>query len=155
MYIISVMIFTFSIWDFGHPQFLKSQFGPPVMKSPRCPNTLTSTLSYDIVLHAGIIANTEFHSAPGIPYVMSRHKWNPLKPIWQHICFMNSPSITHPVLNLRHLSLLITHISCSLCRLNTLVKRLFSGALVGCWVLWDTGYMIRGAYCYSGYGVAR
>ena len=32
MYIISVMIFTFSIRDFGHPQFLKSQFGHPVMK---------------------------------------------------------------------------------------------------------------------------
>ena len=24
---------------------------------------------------------------------------------------------------------------------------------VGCWVLLDTGYMIRGAYCYLGYGV--
>ena len=32
MYIISVMIFTFSIRDFGHPKFLKSQFGHPVMK---------------------------------------------------------------------------------------------------------------------------
>ena len=32
MYIISVMIFTFSIRDFGHPKFLKSQFGQPVMK---------------------------------------------------------------------------------------------------------------------------
>ena len=33
MYIISVMIFTFSIRDFGHPKFLKSQLGHPVMKS--------------------------------------------------------------------------------------------------------------------------
>ena len=32
MYIISVMILTFSIRDFGHPKFLKSQFGHPVMK---------------------------------------------------------------------------------------------------------------------------
>ena len=32
MYIISVMILTFSIWDYGHPKFLKSQFGHPVMK---------------------------------------------------------------------------------------------------------------------------
>ena len=32
MYIISVMIFNFSIWDFGHPQFLISQFGHPVME---------------------------------------------------------------------------------------------------------------------------
>ena len=32
MYIISVMIFTFSMRDFGHPQFLKSRFGHPVMK---------------------------------------------------------------------------------------------------------------------------
>ena len=32
MYLISVMIFTFSIRDFGHPKFLKSQFGHPVMK---------------------------------------------------------------------------------------------------------------------------
>ena len=32
MYIISVMIFTFSTRDFGHPKFLKSQFGHPVMK---------------------------------------------------------------------------------------------------------------------------
>ena len=32
MYSISVMIFTFSIGDFGHPKFLKSQFGHPVMK---------------------------------------------------------------------------------------------------------------------------
>ena len=32
MYIISVKRFTFSIWDFGHPKFLKSQFGHPVMK---------------------------------------------------------------------------------------------------------------------------
>ena len=30
MYIISVMIFTFSIGNFGHPKFLKSQFGHPV-----------------------------------------------------------------------------------------------------------------------------
>ena len=29
---ISAMIFTFSIRDFGHPKFLKSQFGHPVMK---------------------------------------------------------------------------------------------------------------------------
>ena len=29
---ISVVIFTFSIKDFGHPQFLKSLFGHPVMK---------------------------------------------------------------------------------------------------------------------------
>ena len=28
------MIFTFSIGDFGHPKFLKSQFGHPVMKIP-------------------------------------------------------------------------------------------------------------------------
>ena len=33
MYIISVMIFTFSIRDFGHPQFLKSQFRHPIMKN--------------------------------------------------------------------------------------------------------------------------
>ena len=33
MYIISVMIFTISIRDFGHPKFLKSQFGHPVMKN--------------------------------------------------------------------------------------------------------------------------
>ena len=32
MYIISVMILTFSIRDFGHPEFLKSQFGHPVKK---------------------------------------------------------------------------------------------------------------------------
>ena len=32
MYIIIMMIFTYSIWDFGHPRFLKSQFGHPVMK---------------------------------------------------------------------------------------------------------------------------
>ena len=32
MYIISVMIFTFSIRDFGHPKFLNSHFGHPVMK---------------------------------------------------------------------------------------------------------------------------
>ena len=32
MYKIIVMIFTFSIRDFGHPQFLKSQFGHPVIK---------------------------------------------------------------------------------------------------------------------------
>ena len=32
MYIISVTIFTFSIKDFGHPKFLKSQFGHPVMR---------------------------------------------------------------------------------------------------------------------------
>ena len=32
MYINSVMIFTLSIRDFGHPQLLKSQFGHPVMK---------------------------------------------------------------------------------------------------------------------------
>ena len=32
MYIISVMIFTFLTRDFGHPKFLKSQFGHPVMK---------------------------------------------------------------------------------------------------------------------------
>ena len=32
MYIISVVIFTFSISDFGHPQFLKSLFGHPDMK---------------------------------------------------------------------------------------------------------------------------
>ena len=32
MYIINVMIFTFSIRDFGHPKFLKSQFGHPVKK---------------------------------------------------------------------------------------------------------------------------
>ena len=32
MYIISVMSFTFSIRDFGHPKFLKSQFGHPVVK---------------------------------------------------------------------------------------------------------------------------
>ena len=32
MYIISVMIFTFSNRDFGHPKFLKSQCGHPVMK---------------------------------------------------------------------------------------------------------------------------
>ena len=32
MYIISVMIFTFSIRDFGHPKFLKSQFGHAAMK---------------------------------------------------------------------------------------------------------------------------
>ena len=32
MYIISVMIFNFSIRDFGHPEFFKSQFGHPVMK---------------------------------------------------------------------------------------------------------------------------
>ena len=32
MYIISVMIFTFSIIDFGHPKFLKFQFGQPVLK---------------------------------------------------------------------------------------------------------------------------
>ena len=30
MYIISVMILNFSIRDFGHPKFLKSQFGHPV-----------------------------------------------------------------------------------------------------------------------------
>ena len=30
MNIISVMIFNFSISDFGHPRFLKSQFGHPV-----------------------------------------------------------------------------------------------------------------------------
>ena len=30
--IISVMILTFSIRDFGHPKFLKSQFRHPVMK---------------------------------------------------------------------------------------------------------------------------
>ena len=32
MYIISVMIFTYSIRDFGHPLFLKSHFGHSVMK---------------------------------------------------------------------------------------------------------------------------
>ena len=32
MYIISVMIYTFSIRDFGHLVFLYSQFGHPVMK---------------------------------------------------------------------------------------------------------------------------
>ena len=32
MYIVSVMILTFSVRDFGHPQFLKSKFGHPVMK---------------------------------------------------------------------------------------------------------------------------
>ena len=32
MYIISVMLFTFSTRDFGHPKFFKSQFGHPVMK---------------------------------------------------------------------------------------------------------------------------
>ena len=32
MYIIIMMIFTYSIWDFGHPRFLKSQFGHPAMK---------------------------------------------------------------------------------------------------------------------------
>ena len=32
MYIITVMIFTFSIRDFGHPKFLKFHFGHPVMK---------------------------------------------------------------------------------------------------------------------------
>ena len=32
MYVISVLIFTFSIKDFGHPKFLKSQFGHPVME---------------------------------------------------------------------------------------------------------------------------
>ena len=32
MCIISVMIFTFSIRDFGQPKFLKSQFGHLVMK---------------------------------------------------------------------------------------------------------------------------
>ena len=32
MYIISVMIFTFLIRDLRHPEFLKSQFGHPVMK---------------------------------------------------------------------------------------------------------------------------
>ena len=32
IYIIKVMIFTFSIRDFGHPKFLKSQFGHTVMK---------------------------------------------------------------------------------------------------------------------------
>ena len=32
MYIISVMIFTFLISEFGPPKFLKSQFGHPVMK---------------------------------------------------------------------------------------------------------------------------
>ena len=32
MYVFTVMIFTFSIRDFGHPKFLKSQFGHPVMK---------------------------------------------------------------------------------------------------------------------------
>ena len=31
MYIISAMILSFSIRDFGHPKFLKSQFGHPVM----------------------------------------------------------------------------------------------------------------------------
>ena len=31
-YIISVMIFNFLIRDFGHPKFLNSQFGHPVMK---------------------------------------------------------------------------------------------------------------------------
>ena len=32
MYIISVMIFTFSVRNFGHPKFLKSKTGHPVMK---------------------------------------------------------------------------------------------------------------------------
>ena len=32
MYIICVMIFTFSIREFEHPKFLKSQFGHPVME---------------------------------------------------------------------------------------------------------------------------
>ena len=32
MYIISVMIFIFSIRDFGHPKYLKLQFGHPNMK---------------------------------------------------------------------------------------------------------------------------
>ena len=32
MYIISVMILTFSIRDLGHPKFLESQCGHPVMK---------------------------------------------------------------------------------------------------------------------------
>ena len=32
MYIISIMIFTFSIRDFGHPQFVKYHFGHPVIK---------------------------------------------------------------------------------------------------------------------------
>ena len=32
MYIVSIIIFTFSIRDFGHPQFLKTQFGHPVIE---------------------------------------------------------------------------------------------------------------------------
>ena len=40
IYMISEMIFDFSISDFGHPKFLKSQFGHPVMNSlvkvPEC-----------------------------------------------------------------------------------------------------------------------
>ena len=32
LYIFTVMIFTFSIRDFGHPKLLKSQFGHRVMR---------------------------------------------------------------------------------------------------------------------------
>ena len=45
MYIISVMIFTFSIWDFEHPKFLKSQFGHPVMKI--LAESLSASIAYD------------------------------------------------------------------------------------------------------------
>ena len=46
MYIISVMIFTFSIRNFGHPKFLKSQFGHPVME------ILAKSLNTHTYIHA-------------------------------------------------------------------------------------------------------
>ena len=44
MDILSVMIFTFSIKDFGHPKFYKSQFGHPVMKIPDASIFFLSTI---------------------------------------------------------------------------------------------------------------
>ena len=52
MYIVSGMIFTFSIRDFGHPQFLKSQFGHPVMR-------ILSKSQYGLMFEFGVIANRE------------------------------------------------------------------------------------------------
>ena len=49
------MVFTFSIRDFGHPKFLKSQFGHPVMK------ILAKSLNY-LVYENPIVTDVESYT---------------------------------------------------------------------------------------------
>ena len=54
MYITSIMIFNFSIRDFGHSTFLKSQFGHPVMKVPERNARFLESLNSSLLLFGHI-----------------------------------------------------------------------------------------------------